>query len=596
MVLNVRVDLSVPFVEKEDAKALGARWDVQRKLWYAPPGINLEHLKRWLPKDFDALPDGEPTPKNDKRSEKGVSLRELLTQVKEVVERGMPEAVWVRAEINELRGKNGHLYPTLAERNERGDVLAQCKAAIWKSQAEIITQKFQEATGEGLKPDIKILCLAKVRFDPLFGLDLIIEDVDPSYTLGDLAAKLARIREMLAKEKLYERNRTLPAPVEFVRVAVVSPSTSAGLGDFRRETDRLHDAGLCDFSFFQATFQGIDAPASLRTAVNEVLAAHRQRPFDALAIIRGGGAVTDLAWLNDLELARLLCRSPIPVFTGIGHERDSTILDEVAHRRFDTPSKVALHISTTIKDNALSALTALDQIQLQVARILSRERTALATQADRLESGVRSITRQAEDEHRKFLAFIQTATHYQLREAYQTLEVGHDRLISTADQTLCDAELRLEQSMESIAHRSQLLLGEQRAAIEKAASTISLQATAKADAVARDLDHFKAQLGRDATRLVTKAADDLGCDREAVAEGSKALVESARREIEANARNVIGLGPKATLRRGFAIVRDAEDRPVTSREAAVRNGSFNIEFYDGTVPVAVRDSEGEGGR
>ena len=238
-----------------------------------------------------------------------------------------------------------------------------------------------------LRTDIKILCLARVRFDVLYGLDLIIEDVDPAFTLGDLAAKLRRIRERLTQERLYDLNRRLPAPAEFVRVAVISPETSAGLGDFRREADRLQAAGLCDFSFFPATFQGMEAPSSLRTAVNEVLAAHRQRPFNALAIIRGGGSVTDLAWLDDLELARLVCRCPVPVFTGIGHERDDTILDEVAHRRFDTPSKVALHITQAIRDNALGALAALAQIEFQVARILARERTAMATQADRVRVG-----------------------------------------------------------------------------------------------------------------------------------------------------------------------------------------------------------------
>ena len=132
--------------------------------------------------------------------------------MKGTINEGLPEAVWVRAEISELRGKNGHLYPTLNERDERGDLLAQCKGAIWKSRAEPIAAKFEEATGEGLRKDIKVLCLAKVRFDPLYGLDLIIEDVDPSYTLGDLAAKLARIREWLVEDGLYERNRGLPAP------------------------------------------------------------------------------------------------------------------------------------------------------------------------------------------------------------------------------------------------------------------------------------------------------------------------------------------------------------------------------------------------
>src|SRR4051794_17290032 len=327
-----RVDLLVPFVEKEDAKALGARWDAQKKLWYAPPGADVQGLKRWLPKNFLLLPAEDGTTSGsaspDPEAERGITLTELLFRLKTVIDRELPGPEWVKAEISELRVKNGHLYLSLAERNERGDVLAKTSAVIWRNCAETINLKFVEATGEGLKTDIKILCQARVRFDVLFGLDLIVEDVDPSYTLGDLAAKLRRIRERLAQEGLYERNRSLPPPLDFVRVAVISPETSAGLGDFRRETDRLQHAGLCEFRFFGATFQGIDAPSSIRTAVNEVMVADRQQAFDALVIIRGGGSVTDLAWLNDLELARLLCQAPIPVLTGIGHERDSTIVDE----------------------------------------------------------------------------------------------------------------------------------------------------------------------------------------------------------------------------------------------------------------------------
>jgi exodeoxyribonuclease VII large subunit len=196
--------------------------------------------------------------------------------------------------ISELRGKNGHLYLSLTERNERGDVLAQVKGVIWRNRAEAITVKFEEATGGVLKSDIKILCLAKVRFDPLYGLDLIIEDVDPSYTLGDLAAKLARIREHLQQTGLYGCNKQLPAPLEFVRVAVISPETSAGLGDFRREADRLHTAILCEFQLFPATFQGVETSSSIQAAILQAPTAHKQRSFDALVVIRGGGSVT--AW------------------------------------------------------------------------------------------------------------------------------------------------------------------------------------------------------------------------------------------------------------------------------------------------------------
>ena len=375
-------------------------------------------------------------------TEKGVALTELLARVKGVIDRGLPDAVWVRAEISELRGKNGHLYLTLCERNERGDILAQIKGIIWSTRAVGITAKFEQATGDRLKPDIKILCRAAVRFDPLYGLDLIIEDVDPSYTLGDLAAKLARIRQKLQELGLYDLNKQVPAPVEYVRVAVISPETSAGLGDFRREADLLHRAGLCEFHFFQATFQGVEAPSSIQNAVLQALTAHKQRAFDALVVIRGGGAVTDLAWLNDLDLARLLCQSRVPIFTGIGHERDSTILDEIAHRRFDTPSKVAPHISSTIKDNAVEAIQAWERITTLVGRIVLREKTILETQAERIEAGARSVVKRVAADQQAFVRLIQTTITSQIREAGTAVDTQHDRLIDGATRTLRDAEPR----------------------------------------------------------------------------------------------------------------------------------------------------------
>src|SRR4051812_42886672 len=144
-----RVDLLVPFVEKEDAKALGARWDSQRKLWYAPPGADLQDLDRWVPRDF-RLPTTQVAG-TDGEAERGITLTELLSRVKTIIDRELPGPEWVKAEISELRGKNGHLYPSLAERNERGDVLAKTSAMIWRDSAESITRKFVEATGAGLK-------------------------------------------------------------------------------------------------------------------------------------------------------------------------------------------------------------------------------------------------------------------------------------------------------------------------------------------------------------------------------------------------------------------------------------------------------------
>jgi exodeoxyribonuclease VII large subunit len=355
---------------------------------------------------------------------------------------------------------------------------------------------------------------------------------------------------------------------------VISPETSAGLGDFRREADRLHQTGLCDFHFFQATFQGVEAPSSIQNAVLQALTAHKQRAFDALVVIRGGGAVTDLAWLNDLDLARLLCQSRIPVYTGIGHERDSTILDEIAHVRFDTPSKVALHISSTIKDNALAAIQAWEWINVLVRRIITRERTMLATQADRIETGVQSVMTHVGSDQDAFARLIQTAITAQFREAAIALETQQDRVIDGAAKAVNDAILGVTRLLESMTQKTQIQLETERSEVERLVHTVTLKAQNRLDTAGRDLDQIKTQVGRDTGRMVTEAVDDLGKSRSQLEVGAVSITGDSRNDIENFAGIVVGLGPQSTLQRGFAIARDDDDMPLTSRVAAMDHASF----------------------
>jgi exodeoxyribonuclease VII large subunit len=154
MTSTVRIDLTVPYSRKEEAKALGARWDADQRIWYAPPGTDLGQFdRRWRPKGGEPVPESRPAATSQEFEagpEKGISLSELLNRVRGVIHLGIPEAVWVRAEISELRGKNGHLYPSLTERDERGEILAYSKGVIWKNRAAGIAAKFEQATGEGL--------------------------------------------------------------------------------------------------------------------------------------------------------------------------------------------------------------------------------------------------------------------------------------------------------------------------------------------------------------------------------------------------------------------------------------------------------------
>lgn len=243
---------------------------------------------------------------------------------------------------------------------------------------------------------------ARPVFKAQYGFSLEIDAIDPEYTLGDLEARKRRLERACKGKACSIATASLP-PWDYRLVLVVAPQEAAGLGDFRKEAERLADFGICRFVCAHSRFQGEGAARAIVAAATAALQAMRKRPSsadssesstcsstiepDAIVIIRGGGAVNDLAWLNDYDLARFICYQTIPVLTGIGHERDSTVPDEVAHTRFDTPSKVIAGIEQHILRRSREARQAWDAILaagLKTTRTtqLALERTQAQIQAD----------------------------------------------------------------------------------------------------------------------------------------------------------------------------------------------------------------------
>ena len=386
--------LIAPFRDKDQVKALGGRWDPERRQWYAPQGIDLQLFAAWLPSGAAQSALTEPgsatgteagaatlaniaTAPQPSGQVRGVSLSELLGAVSQLVTTSFPQSAWVRIEVvaARLQERQGHVYLELAERSDQGALVAKCHAVIWGTQAQRILPEFQRLTGVELAAGIQLLVRARPVFKAQYGFSLEIDAIDAQYTLGDLEAKKRDIRERLQREGLFALNRRLPAPWNYHHVLVIAPQGGAGLGDFQAEASRLQLHGVCQFFYAYSLFQGESAPAQIRhemLAALENMATNHPWSVDAVVIIRGGGAVNDLAWLNDYALARTICELDIPVFTGIGHERDSTVLDEVAHQSLDTPSKVIAAIEHTIgqrvreaRDHfSLIAHHALQQIQL----------------------------------------------------------------------------------------------------------------------------------------------------------------------------------------------------------------------------------------
>ena len=314
--------LNVPFRDRTEAKAKGARWDSESRKWFVPIGRDLTPFSNWLPVDPAAVASQELTESN-----RGVPLSKLLAGVAAAVDLAFRQGVWTSAEIVGVNG-DPHVYLELAERDAHGTLVAKARAVVWSRDVERVLGSFQAATGVRLAAGIKVLVRARPEFSAQYGLSLHIDSIDSNYTLGDLEAKKRQIRQALKMEGIFDRNRQLPTPWDFRNLLVVSPPRAAGLGDFARDADRLQQHGLCEATYAHSRFEGEGAPTLIREAMASALAAWAGATLpDAIVIIRGSGAVNDLAWLNDLELARFVCLCPVPVLTGIGHERDSTVLD-----------------------------------------------------------------------------------------------------------------------------------------------------------------------------------------------------------------------------------------------------------------------------
>lgn len=257
--------------------------------------------------------------------------------------------VWVTAETSDLRVSGGHCYMELLQKNpDTQAVLAKARAVIWANNYGRLSARFAAATGNNLRSDIKIMVRATVSFHAVYGLSLVISDIDPDYTAGDLVRKRNMILQQLQREGVAELNRSLTWPRLPVRVAVISAAGAAGYGDFLKH---LHlNAARLRFTttLFEAAMQGERTAPAVIAAMERIM--DRIEEFDCVVIIRGGGAVSDLASFDDYDLAANVAQFPLPVVVGIGHERDVTVLDYVACQSVKTPTAAAELLLHTVEE------------------------------------------------------------------------------------------------------------------------------------------------------------------------------------------------------------------------------------------------------
>lgn len=281
-----------------------------------------------------------------------LSLLELNGRVKSTIQFEMPDAYWVQAEISSISPSGqGHCYLELVQKDATGrSFLAKAKANIWRGTWLKLKPYFEAQTGETLKVGMKVLLQVTVTFHEVYGYSLVVQDIDPTYTMGDMARRRKEILEQLTKDGVIGLNKELEIPDLPNRIAVISSATAAGWGDFRNQLD----GNIYGFRFyvklFPALMQGDDVERSVISALNAV--ADRRDDFDLVVIIRGGGAVSELSCFDSYNLAFNIANFPLPVITGIGHERDDTVADVVANTKVKTPTAAAEFIINRVFDTA----------------------------------------------------------------------------------------------------------------------------------------------------------------------------------------------------------------------------------------------------
>ena len=311
------------------------------------------------------------------------TLYELNSLVRQTIEIGLPKSYWVEAEISELRENGGHCYLELIEKDKHYNTpIAKASARCWRQTWGMVKPYFENTTGQQLRAGMKVLIEVYAQFHEAYGFSWIISDIDPNYTLGDMARKRQEIIKRLKEEGVFDLNKQLDLPLFSQRIAVISSKSAAGYGDFANQLYGNQYGYYFEAELFAATMQGEDVERSIIKALNAIN--DRCDDFDCVVIIRGGGATSDMSGFDALELAENVANFPLPIITGIGHDRDECILDMVSHTRVKTPTAAA----ALLIDNLNTAERRIDDARQRIANLTSRkmevEKLRLSRLAERL--------------------------------------------------------------------------------------------------------------------------------------------------------------------------------------------------------------------
>lgn len=473
-----------------------------------------------------------------------LTLSQLNESIKDALLDAFPTTVWVVAEVSELKeNRSGHCYLELIEK-EGISIIARSRATIWSYTFRMLKPYFETTTGQSFTQGIKILVQVIVEYHPAYGLSLNIKDIDPTYTVGDLALQRKEILDRLKSEGVFEMNKELELPLVPQKIAIISSATAAGFLDFMNQLETSEYGFKFYTKLFAATMQGADAVPSIIHALERIF--QYDDFFDVVVIIRGGGATADLASFDSYDLAYNITQFSLPVITGIGHEKDDTIIDLVAHTRMKTPTAVAEFLISG------------------VARFYER--------LVEMENEVIQITRNTVDSQHNKLGRIAESLNYLVSEFINEKQVRLTKKGNEFHQNISQFSFKKKYEINNLKHD-----------LESAVSLWFVETKNRMELKRRILKRVVGE-------SLLKENANLIHFKDLIASESKRIIFREKEKIHINENTVRLLNPENILKRGYSLtLKDG----VIVKSAAELNVDEEIEtrFADGKIKSKITNKE-----
>lgn len=376
--------------------------------------------------------------------ERTLSLYELNALVKRSINACLPDTYWVQAELSDVRSNySGHCYLEFVQKEPRGNnLIAKARGTIWSNVYRLLKPYFEEETGQAFVAGIKVLVKVSVEFHELYGYSLTVQDIDPTYTVGDMARRRREILKQLEEEGVLTLNKELELPLLAQRIAVISSATAAGYGDFCNQLEH-NPYGLVFYPcLFPAVMQGERVEQSIIAALDAINA--QRDNWDVVVIIRGGGATSDLSGFDTYDLAANCAQFPLPIITGIGHERDDTVLDSVSHTRVKTPTAAAEFLINHLHDTADTLEDYASFILQAVSTRMEREKTRLTRLVERIPMQTRIRLTNEHYRGERMIKQLETALQSRLTKEKHHLQLIETRLGIVSQRRLVQENHRLQ--------------------------------------------------------------------------------------------------------------------------------------------------------